>query len=552
MTTLKLPKPTSEKIQDLKTDIERGKIKMPLFQRNFVWDVGKTAKLLDSILKGYPIGTFIFWTTADRLRSIKNLGGIDFPEAKKNEPISYVLDGQQRITSIYACLKGLTLDSNEIDYSQVYVNLLAKDEESIVVSDVENLDIDNCISFSDFCGVITGTVKSSELAKRFSADIFDHLCDLQTQFQNYEFAIVEIEDAPIDIATEIFTRINVSGKPLSIFEIMCAKIYIDNKFDLSEEYLTLKESLEKKGFETLSTSTIMQTISVCLKKSCKNKDILTIDKTTFCNSWPKVIKSLNKAIDHLKLNYGVAASKMLPYDSLIVPFTYYFFKNGNKKITSENTKKQLKDYFWRCVMCQRFTEGVTSKLQNDIQFIIDPILKNKLPKIEDSFKTGVNISTSFLSQKGEFTTGSAIAKGILCLLALQKPLCFKDGSNVVISNEWLSQSNSKNYHHFFPKKYMKKYHPEVEFKKVNHIANITIFDDETNKEISSKKPAKYIKDYENTQGFKKILKSHLINDLDTFGIKSDNYQMFFEKRLCEYNKILKKMIIIRNNFDITK
>ena len=57
------PKPDSKKFSVLISDIERGVVKVPKFQRDFVWDIEQTAKLLDSILKGYPIGTFILWET---------------------------------------------------------------------------------------------------------------------------------------------------------------------------------------------------------------------------------------------------------------------------------------------------------------------------------------------------------------------------------------------------------------------------------------------------------------------------------------------------------
>ena len=59
----KQPKPDSKKYTDLISEIQKGQIKIPKFQRDFVWSIDKTAKLLDSILKGYPIGTFILWET---------------------------------------------------------------------------------------------------------------------------------------------------------------------------------------------------------------------------------------------------------------------------------------------------------------------------------------------------------------------------------------------------------------------------------------------------------------------------------------------------------
>jgi len=70
----KQPKPDSKKYTDLISEIQKGQIKVPKFQRNFVWSLDKTAKLLDSILKAYPIGTFILWETNERLNDIKNIG----------------------------------------------------------------------------------------------------------------------------------------------------------------------------------------------------------------------------------------------------------------------------------------------------------------------------------------------------------------------------------------------------------------------------------------------------------------------------------------------
>ena len=68
------PKPDSKSYSDLISDIEKGVIKIPKFQRDFVWTIDRTAQLLDSILKGYPIGTFILWETNERMTSIKNIG----------------------------------------------------------------------------------------------------------------------------------------------------------------------------------------------------------------------------------------------------------------------------------------------------------------------------------------------------------------------------------------------------------------------------------------------------------------------------------------------
>jgi uncharacterized protein with ParB-like and HNH nuclease domain len=109
------PRNRTQRYTDLFTDIDRGQIKIPKFQREFVWGKEQTAKLIDSLIKGFPIGTFIYWETHEELRHIKNIGNAPLPDTPKGHVVSYILDGQQRITSLYAVRKGLriTKDGHE-------------------------------------------------------------------------------------------------------------------------------------------------------------------------------------------------------------------------------------------------------------------------------------------------------------------------------------------------------------------------------------------------------------------------------------------------------
>ena len=135
----------------LLNEIETGQIKIPQFQRQFVWDIASSAKLIDSILKGYPIGTFIYWRTNERLRSVKNIGNIDLPEPKDGEFVNYVLDGQQRITSLFAALKGevITRDNGKKeDFSHIYIDLNATDDEPIVTADISQKDSNEVIKLT--------------------------------------------------------------------------------------------------------------------------------------------------------------------------------------------------------------------------------------------------------------------------------------------------------------------------------------------------------------------------------------------------------------------
>jgi uncharacterized protein with ParB-like and HNH nuclease domain len=104
---MRLPEPQSRTFSALLSDIEKGQIQIPQFQRDFVWDMKKSASLIDSIVKGYPIGTLILWRTRERFRMVRRIGGVELPEPDEGDFVDFVLDGQQRLTSLFASLKGV-------------------------------------------------------------------------------------------------------------------------------------------------------------------------------------------------------------------------------------------------------------------------------------------------------------------------------------------------------------------------------------------------------------------------------------------------------------
>ena len=522
---------------NLIANIEQGQIKIPQFQRKFVWSIEETAGLIDSILKGYPIGTFIIWETNDRLRSIRNIGNFQFPDTPDGNTVQYVLDGQQRMTSLYVALRGAKLkdDNGQItDYSEIYVNLTAKSGDPLVLTDKTGYQDAQIIRFVD---LLNGSL--SLLLSKYK-DYIDEIDAYRKAVQTYQFSKIDVKNAPIEVATEIFTRINIGGKPLTLFEIMAAKTYDEaKKFDLSEKYDTLVENLSNVDYDTISSSTVLQAVSVCLVKECTRKSILNLEKQKFIDIWPQVESAFESAVDYLRSFYKIPVSQLLPYDALLVPFTYYFFHH--KDIPAGLQQDLLQDYFWRCVLTSRFSSAAETKLTQDVKQI-DKILNDEQPV----YDVPIDISAEFIRNHGYFSAGSAFIKGMLCLLAYQQPVSFQNNGIVHIANDWLKQANSKNYHHFFPKAYMRKVHPEVEDWLVNHIGNITIVDDFLNKRsIRDRAPSKYISEYmAKNADLEKALNSHLISTVPGWGVLEDEYQTFFQNRLNWFSKELKGRVIV--------
>lgn len=527
------PEAGSFKFKSLLNDIEQGIIKIPQFQRDFVWSKKQSASLLDSIIKGYPIGTFIIWKTKEELRSIRNIGGINLPETPEGDFIQYVLDGQQRLTSLYASLKGVKIkkENKLIDYSEIYVDLEAEEDEEIIITDLEGKEEGSIIKITD---LINGGLS---LASKFEPKYFDKLHDYSNRISTYDFPSILIKNSSIDIATEIFTRINIGGKKLSVFEIMVAKTFdVDRNFDLAEKYRELKDVLNTVNYETIPEATVLQTVSILMTKDCTKKQILKLDKQGFIDIWDDIVDAIERSVDYFLSFYRIPVSRLLPYNALLVPFAYYFY-NHNDKPTG-NHQKYLQDYFWRATLTERFSSSVEAKLGQDIKKI-DQILNDEFPRYE----YGVDLRTEAIIKNGGFSTGRSYIKGILCLLAYHRPLSFIDNSVVRIDNSWLKQANSKNYHHFFPRAYLRKNGMDDYF--ANHILNITIVDDFLNKrKIRAKAPSVYMKEFDEVNNnLEDTLKTHLINNLNEFGVWNDDYQTFIKKRAEVFSEELKQRII---------
>lgn len=530
---MKQPQPQGIPFADLISNIEQGLVKIPQFQREFVWTREKSAHLLDSILKGYPIGTFILWKTKESLRTVRNIGGAKLPDTPPGDFVQYVLDGQQRLTSLYASVKGLQVERDERidDFSEMYVDLAATGEEQVVVTDANG---ENPASLIRIVQLLRGGIK---YLSSYPDEYLEAIEEYQTRLKSYSFSTISVNEAAIDVATEIFTRINVSGKPLSVFEIMVAKTFDAEKdFDLGEEYQRLVEHLTDVKYETVPPAVILQAVSAILVKECAKTDILRLDKAKFIEVWPRAVEAIYGAVDYFRSFYRIPVSRLLPYGAMLVPFSYFFYHHPDKP--TGDKERYLQDLFWRVSLSGRYSYASEGKLAQDVRRV-DLILKGEQP----TYDYPVDTSTDFVQGNGWFGTNRSFVKAIICLLTYHQPKSFDNDAIVHMSNDWLKQGNSKNYHHFFPKSYMREKLGKDDWR-VNHVANITIVDDFLNKrKIKAKPPATYMEEFKKSNPkLHETLKSHLINT-DTFGVWENDYEMFFKSRCEVISKELEKRVI---------
>jgi len=328
----------------------------------------------------------------------------------------------------------------------------------------------------------------------------------------------------------VFTRINTGGTQLTLFEIMVAKTYDqDRKFDLAVEYERLLDSngeekdLEDAGYDTIPASTVLQCAAAHISGQLRRRDILKLDKAEFIDAWPVVKGGIFDAVDYLRAQLRIPVSGLLPYPALLVPLTYFFIRNGTA--VSARQGKLLTQYFWWASLSRRFASSVESKLAQDLERM-DRILEEEPPDYKGE---EVHLTLSDLHETW-FSTGDAFCKAILCLYAFHQPRCFDDGGLVTLDNSWLKVARSRNYHHFFPKKHLRG--AGYEDWEANSILNITLVSADLNKrKIRAKAPSDYMDEFaQSNDDLDATMQSHLIDDLDAFGVWDDDYEAFLKQR----------------------
>jgi hypothetical protein len=267
----------------------------------------------------------------------------------------------------------------------------------------------------------------------------------------------------------------------------------------------------------------MQCVAAIILKAVRSRDILKIRRDVFIENWEPMRAALFMAIDFVRSELRVPVSHLVPYPALLIPLTYFFNKTRNKKPTNEQVRL-LEQFFYWVGLNERYSSSTESKIAEDFNKM-DSIIKGQTPNYP---KTELKVAATAIAETW-FAAGNAYCKAVLCLLAYQQPKSFDTGGLVILDNSNLKIASSRNYHHFFPKAYLAKASPDNE---PNLIANITLIDGYSNKHrIGKKAPSKYIKEFsKDNKTIATALETHLVNDIVDFGVTSDDYASFIDRR----------------------
>ncbi|WP_419699626.1 GmrSD restriction endonuclease domain-containing protein [Mucilaginibacter sp. NFX135] len=510
--------PTSEKIDKLINRINSGDIRIPAFQRPYVWKQNQILELLDSVVKNYPIGSILLWSTSERLNHTRNIAGYSIPDNAVEYPVNYVLDGQQRLSSIYATFSDKTVqDVATADYNpdlnifEIYYDF--KLEKFVPVIDVDPT-ADHFMGLRNF-------LSGANLFQAFATLNTAYHTSAQNLFSkliNYELPVVTIKNRNKEEVGMIFERINSTGTKLTTLDLMVAWTWTDD-FHLLESIKELLDDLEEKNFGEITQNILLQTISAIIQNDTTTPAIVNLTGDQVRDNWNLFTESMRKAIDFLSTHIKCSTQDFLPYQQQIVSICKFFSVSGRE---DADQLKALEKWFWKTSFSNRYSTGqTTAKMNADIDTIIE-IRKSNLVAI-NNVRTTVT-EAELIETK--FSKANPLTRAFLLLLAQNGPKDLAKGTSVDITTA-LSEYNRKQYHHIFPNAFLKKQgFPQS---KIFSLVNFTFLPADSNKKISSKKPSEYFITVIPQLTFTEILNSNLI-PVKRELYEKDNYNDFLNKR----------------------
>lgn len=557
--------------QDISVDelvklIERGELELPEMQRRYVWQAPRVRDLLDSLYRGYPSGSILVW------ESEKAVPTQEMAIQQASTPFmgrKLLLDGQQRLTSLAAVLRGKPVKvrgrQRPIDIlfnlehpqpSEIEVTEVVSEEEESLFEEVTLPDEEN--------GANGGESDETNLQERLKRRRFVVASKALARLPNW-VSVTEVfrSDTDVDIlnkagvtlmtdpryarytrrlqrlrkirdypyvmhvlgndlsyveVTEIFVRVNSLGVKLRSSDLALAQITArwPNSLKLLEKF---QEECEDKWF-TLDLGLLVRMMVIFATKQSKFNIVTNTGVEKFKQAWEVSKRGIEFAINFLRANADVEDESLLSSPFLIAPIAVYSQLHKNK-LSDQDTRHLL---YWLHVanVRGRYGRGSSESLLNE-----DLTILFKDGKPEDLLEPMRRQFGRLHVEAGDFVgRGDRSPLFSLAYLATKAGGAKDWFSGLELSLAHQGQAHFIQYHHIFPKSLLKK--AGYEKAEINEIANMTFISGQTNRRLSDKEPAVYMKDIVKRRR-REALTKHFI-PADESLLKIENYRKFLEVR----------------------
>ena len=575
--------PTNKGLTTYLDELLNKNYQIPTFQREVVWEKENVKKLWDSIYKFYPLGSILVWKTDLRLQNHRHIGGHEIadPNFTRTE-YQYILDGQQRTTSLLTSLHGGSIENKPGFDPTIYVDLTIQsdneiDDESYKSHflfwdeiDDRNGQIRQNISKKMKCdeGLIVKLIDiknnfgavERRLVENLNTDYMDYdnparkeLRRLKEILDNYRISFIEVKGIQVAEVCQIFERINQAGKLLSIFDIVVAKTFkpktLTNSGFYLRELIDDFRNTNRSEFLGIGDLDYLQILSIIINRHVADSGVRNITdrylneiKTDqILEVWENAQTGILKAFDFFENHLHIKTPYLIPFRYFYLTIANYFYKNDNPNY------RFLDQYFWYYSFHNDDLLSNTTQLFQHIDFL-DKEKQNQDYQFGRFLIDKERLRSSSYSSKGR------LSRATLALYASYQPKDWEHCNREVLVQNLFFSTDNPNLHHVFPtnSEYIlnNKHHNQIDS---NSLMNIVYLTQITNLNITNRNPLEYMRDYDKPE-FEAIMPTHLLPKEVLEWARSNNMpsnalDIFIEKRIELIIDALKNKLSIPN-FDV--
>jgi hypothetical protein len=506
------------KISTILDHIDSRYIALPTFQRGYVWNRNQVRALMDSLYRKHPVGSLLVWVTQSEGAAHK--GFTDLPPGV----VKLLLDGQQRITSLYGIIRGVPpeyFDGKEEVLKGLFFDL--RSEEFSYYGPIRMKDDPYWIDVSklmqeDIAPFVAELSKLDDWPAN-NATYINRLNAI-TQIKQIDLHVEEVTgaDKDVDVVVDIFNRVNSGGTKLSKGDLALAKVCAD----WPEARDRMKDQLiqwEDAGFH-FDLDWLLRNVNTVLTGEARFRALHNVRRSQFEDGLKRSIKACNFLLNLVSSRLGLDHDRVLFGRYAFPVMTHYVDRRGGK-IHERAEQDKILYWYLHSAMWGRFSGSTESLLNRDLEIL------EELDGSLDRLISELRFWRGDLSVVPEHFGGWSLGARFYPVLYLLSRVCGARDlcSGLEIKKTSLGKMQQLEVHHIFPKAFLYKH--GYDKAEVNAVANFCLLTKDCNLEISDQEPASYLAHY--AQMNPEILKSQWIPD-DPKLWQPEKYMDFLEAR----------------------
>lgn len=421
---------TVERLMEL---VAAGRVRMPKFQRDFKWEPSDQRDLLDSIYRGYPVGTLLLWKNPPRGSEASR--GLHGAAPTPDGELFLVVDGQQRITTLWNSLgrrpepKESTLVF-EMRTETFRTRQLTRDElEGVPPSGCSEDELPAVPVYL----LLDAAALSEWVPQELSRETRRRYFDLGKQLREYQLAAYTVENADTEVLRIVFGRVNTSGKPMTRDEVFDAIVGSRVAEGDDAGLQIINASIQDVGFGAIDRATLLNALEAIRGTKLGGLDPRLLAAEQAAIELDRARRVLAVVVEFLQSRSGVPHYLVCPYELPIVVLARFFALFPKPH---ERNLLLLRRWFWRGTIAQRLG-GASGTMQQHVDDIRDNDEDGSVQRLlrRTGSPEGVVVEPNVTDK---FSAASARGKAQLCALLSQSPRDLVTGARIEMSELFAS------------------------------------------------------------------------------------------------------------------